>query len=144
MLADMSTFIKMSQLVDGTHPDDYGYMEMAAVWWAAFLEAEAEGFLEFADGTGADGRISASEEAELDGGDSIGDPGLPTYTAPAQPGATDASGSAKSVVNSGGVRGIGPAAVQAFAGKCGVALLASLALKLILFIVGIGLSLSLW
>ena len=160
VLAEMSSFIKLSQLMDGTHPGDYGYMEMAAVWWAAFLEAQAEGFLEFADGTGVDGRIGVGVEVELDGGDSTGDPGLPSYTtsapAPAETGVTDASGSAKSggvksgsaksesVVNSGEVRGIGLVRFQAFAGKCGVALFGSLVLKLILFIVGIGLSLSLW
>lgn len=84
VLADMSSFIKASQLVDGTHPDDTGYREMAAVWWSAVKVAVAEGLIGFAEGTGTDGRISASSEGKLDGGDSIGDPGLPAYTAPAQ------------------------------------------------------------
>jgi hypothetical protein len=85
VLADMSSFITLSQLVDGTHPDDQGYQEMAAVWWAAVKVAEGEGLIEVAEDTGLDGKISATVEANLDGGDSIADPGLPAYTAPAQP-----------------------------------------------------------
>ncbi|OOQ85849.1 hypothetical protein PEBR_24090 [Penicillium brasilianum] len=89
VLAEMSSFITLSQLVDGTHPDDQGYQEMAAVWWAAVKVAEGEGLIQSAEDTGLDGRISATVEAKLDGGDSIADPGLPAYTAPAQP--TDVS-----------------------------------------------------
>lgn len=37
ILADMHDgFILKSELVDGTHPNDYGYEKMAAVWYAAF------------------------------------------------------------------------------------------------------------
>lgn len=43
VLADMSKFIKEDQLVDGTHPDDYGYKEMASVWWAAIQVAQGAG-----------------------------------------------------------------------------------------------------
>ncbi|OQD76622.1 hypothetical protein PENDEC_c004G00696 [Penicillium decumbens] len=41
VLADMS-LVREDQLVDGVHPDDYGYKEMASVWWAAIQVAEAE------------------------------------------------------------------------------------------------------
>ncbi|KAJ5175389.1 CAZyme family CE3 [Penicillium canariense] len=83
VLADMSDFIKLSELVDGTHPDDDGYRSMAAVWWAAIQEAQSEGFLQKAADTGVNGTISKSVEKELD--DSTSDPDLPDYTAPAQP-----------------------------------------------------------
>ncbi|KAJ5389420.1 Lipase GDSL, partial [Penicillium cataractarum] len=72
VLADMSSFIKASQLVDGTHPDDQGYREMAAVWWAAVKVAETEGLMQFAEGTGEDGRISDAAEGKLDGGIVLG------------------------------------------------------------------------
>lgn len=37
ILADMHDgFILTSELVDGTHPNDFGYEKMAAVWYAAF------------------------------------------------------------------------------------------------------------
>ncbi|OKO99204.1 hypothetical protein PENSUB_8591 [Penicillium subrubescens] len=80
VLADMGSFIKESQLVDGTHPDDEGYRDMAAVWWAAIQQAVKEGFIEYAAGTGMDGRVSVSVEGELDGGDSVSDPVLPVYS----------------------------------------------------------------
>jgi hypothetical protein len=108
VLADMSTFIKESQLVDDTHPDDEGYREMAAVWWAAIQEAEKEGFIEYAANTGTDGRVSKSVEGELDGGDSVSDPGLPAYTVPAavQTGAAAAAAAqAGAVKATGGGRG---------------------------------------
>lgn len=133
VLAEMSTFIKLGQLVDGTHPDDAGYEEMAAVWWAAIRDAEREGFLERASGTGVDGRIGASVERALDDADSTEDPKLPSYTAPVQPGGSSSSStgspgsgisSVKTGVKSGGMAlgrgGMGAVAVRVFAGKCAV------------------------
>ena len=142
VLAEMSTFIKLDQLVDGTHPDDAGYEEMAAVWWAAIRDAEREGFLEHASGTGVDGGIERSVERALDDVDSTEDPKLPSYTAPAQPGSsssvissssTGSTGSGissiKTGVKSGGIalgkggrRGMGAVAVQVFAGKCALSM----------------------
>ncbi|CAG8927135.1 unnamed protein product [Penicillium salamii] len=84
VLAEMSTFIKSTQLVDGIHPTADGYEEMAAVWWAAIQEAENEGLLKAPTSTStSNGTISKSREKALD--DSTGDPDLPAYTAPAQP-----------------------------------------------------------
>jgi hypothetical protein len=83
VLADMSQFIKEDQLVDGIHPDDYGYKEMASVWWAAIQVAVAEGMLQQASDTGVNGTISRVLEESLD--DSTEDPALPAYSAPAQP-----------------------------------------------------------
>lgn len=86
VLADMSSFITQDQLVnDGIHPTDFGYKEMAAVWWAAIQTAYEEGFLQEAVDTSVNGTISRVVEMELDGGNSTGDPGLPRYEAPAQP-----------------------------------------------------------
>jgi len=82
VLADMS-LVREDQLVDGVHPDDYGYKEMASVWWAAIQVAEAEGMLQHASNTSADGTIGVALEESLD--DSTSDPDLPGYTAPAQP-----------------------------------------------------------
>ncbi|KAE8390395.1 hypothetical protein BDV23DRAFT_193793 [Aspergillus alliaceus] len=45
VLAEMSDFIKVNELVDGTHPTDHGYKKMASVWWAAIQEAEKAKFL---------------------------------------------------------------------------------------------------
>ncbi|OGM47389.1 hypothetical protein ABOM_002570 [Aspergillus bombycis] len=45
VLAEMSDFITVSELVDGTHPTDAGYKKMASVWWAAIQEAESAKFL---------------------------------------------------------------------------------------------------
>lgn len=118
VLADMSNFIKLSQLVDGTHPEDYGYEEMAAVWWAAIQEAEKEGFLQKAADTGLTGMISKTVEAALD--DSTSNPDLPAYTAPAQPEVTGSG------MGRDGTRCLGFVAAQAFAGKCDAGFLASL------------------
>ncbi|CAG7924390.1 unnamed protein product [Penicillium olsonii] len=84
VLAEMSTFIKSTQLVDGIHPTADGYEEMAAVWWAAIQEADTEGFLRAPASTStSNGTISKAREKALD--DSTDDPDLPAYTAPAQP-----------------------------------------------------------
>lgn len=84
VLAEMSTFIKSTQLVDGIHPTADGYEEMAAVWWAAIQEADTEGFLRAPASTAtSNGTISKAREKALD--DSTDDPDLPAYTAPAQP-----------------------------------------------------------
>lgn len=92
ILAEMSTFIKSDQLVDGIHPTASGYEEMASVWWAAIQEAEKEGFLSAPALTStSNGTISKAREKALD--DSTGDPSLPAYTAPAQP--TETSGGSR-------------------------------------------------
>lgn len=83
VLADMSKFIKEDQLVDGTHPDDYGYKEMASVWWAAIQVAQAEGMLQQASDTSVNGTIGEVLEKSLD--DGTDDPDLPAYAATAQP-----------------------------------------------------------
>lgn len=90
ILADMSCFIAKNQLVDGIHPTDYGYKEIAAVWWAAIQTAHEEGMLQEAADTGVNGTISRVVEMKLDGGNSTSDPGLPRYSAPAQPTLNDA------------------------------------------------------
>ncbi|KKK25956.1 hypothetical protein ARAM_003532 [Aspergillus rambellii] len=83
VLAEMSYFIKSDQLADGTHPTDSGYKEMASVWWAAIQEAEREGMLQAPNNIGEVGVLTQAKEASLD--DSITNPNLPDYTAPAQP-----------------------------------------------------------
>lgn len=47
VLADMHGLDgpQLSDLVDGTHPNDEGYLKMARIWHRAILEAEARGFL---------------------------------------------------------------------------------------------------
>ncbi|KAL4943119.1 SGNH hydrolase-type esterase domain-containing protein [Aspergillus oleicola] len=90
ILAEMSYFVGSERLVDGTHPDDTGYQEMAAVWWAAIQEAEDEGFLSKPnDVTSRMASVlkgnSTREGQGLDDGP-VNDPDLPNYIAPAQPG----------------------------------------------------------
>ncbi|PLB54069.1 SGNH hydrolase [Aspergillus steynii IBT 23096] len=82
VLAEMSDFIRKDELVDGTHPTDYGYKKMASVWWAAIQEAEADELLQQPKAT-ARGHNKALEKEVDDGG---GDPHLPEYDAPDQPG----------------------------------------------------------
>ncbi|RDW67257.1 SGNH/GDSL hydrolase family protein [Aspergillus mulundensis] len=91
VLAEMAYFITADQLVDGTHPSDRGYREMASVWWAAIRTAEEEGKLSEPNGVagavlkdlvGRNG-TAASEGRGLDDGP-VEDPGLPVYRAPAQ------------------------------------------------------------
>ncbi|KAL3493383.1 SGNH hydrolase-type esterase domain-containing protein [Aspergillus germanicus] len=130
VLAEMSYFVGSEYLVDGTHPDDEGYRAMAAVWWAAFQEAEREGFLvapndvensrgsnSGSTGSSSTANVSALVAGERNGTEGEGlddgpveDPGLPSYIAPAQP-AVDDDGAA---VNS--LRGWiwGALAVQGF------------------------------
>ncbi|KAL4787093.1 SGNH hydrolase-type esterase domain-containing protein [Aspergillus varians] len=91
VLAEMAYFLNVDQLVDGTHPDDQGYREMAAVWWAAIQQAEEEGMLGRPNGV-AKSAISLLSEVNmtsnanaLDDGP-VEDPLLPAYVAPAQPG----------------------------------------------------------
>lgn len=59
VVADMDTDQgpQPTQLVDGTHPTDAGYQEMANVWYNALIEASARGFLQPATNNGipADG-----------------------------------------------------------------------------------------
>ncbi|KAL4949829.1 SGNH hydrolase-type esterase domain-containing protein [Aspergillus filifer] len=107
ILAEMSYFIDSSRLVDGTHPDDQGYKEMAAVWWAAFQEAEDEGFLSAPnDVTTRMASVlkgnSTSEGEGLDDGP-VSDPELPAYVAPAQPGDTGTGDAARGGFNWKGV-----------------------------------------
>jgi lysophospholipase L1-like esterase len=47
VLADMnnSRGPQLDDLVDGTHPDDYGYKKMAAIWFNAIRRAREKGFL---------------------------------------------------------------------------------------------------
>ncbi|KNG81650.1 hypothetical protein ANOM_009765 [Aspergillus nomiae NRRL 13137] len=52
VLAEMSDFIKPEDLIDGTHPTDFGYKKMASVWWEAIQEAEREGLLQPPNHTG--------------------------------------------------------------------------------------------
>ncbi|GAB1203896.1 hypothetical protein APSETT445_002538 [Aspergillus pseudonomiae] len=52
VLAEMSDFIKPEDLIDGTHPTDFGYKKMASVWWEALQEAEREGLLQPPNHTG--------------------------------------------------------------------------------------------
>ncbi|KAH8891447.1 hypothetical protein GQ53DRAFT_865088 [Thozetella sp. PMI_491] len=41
-LADMHAFLTMNDISgDGTHPNDYGYKKMAAVWWDAFQKVQS-------------------------------------------------------------------------------------------------------
>ncbi|KAL4747809.1 SGNH hydrolase-type esterase domain-containing protein [Aspergillus terricola var. indicus] len=93
VLAEMSYFITDDQLVDGTHPSDTGYKEMAAVWWAAIHTAEEEGKLSapnivtksvLKDLVGVNGTVQ-TEGKGLDDGP-VEDPQLPAYNAPGQPG----------------------------------------------------------
>ncbi|KAL2818690.1 SGNH hydrolase-type esterase domain-containing protein [Aspergillus granulosus] len=106
ILAEMSYFISSEYLVDGTHPSDEGYRAMAAVWWAGIQEAEREGFLVKPNdvvGSGAGSQQSSdvsvlittqgngTKGEGLDDGP-VGDPGLPSYIAPAQPGGSDDDG----------------------------------------------------
>ncbi|KAJ5555374.1 hypothetical protein N7461_003844 [Penicillium sp. DV-2018c] len=84
VLADMSTFIKWNELVDGIHPTADGYERMASVWWAAIQEAEKEGLLKAPRPTStSDGTMNGTYEKGLD--DSIENPSLPAYTASPQP-----------------------------------------------------------
>ncbi|KAB8270801.1 hypothetical protein BDV30DRAFT_241024 [Aspergillus minisclerotigenes] len=52
VLAEMSDFIKVEDLIDGTHPNDFGYKKVASVWWEAIQEAEREGRLQPPNKTG--------------------------------------------------------------------------------------------
>jgi hypothetical protein len=84
VLAEMSTFIKSDQLVDGIHPTAAGYEEMASVWWAAIQVAENEALLKAPASTSMNnGALTKAQEKALD--DSTDDPDLPAYTAPSQP-----------------------------------------------------------
>lgn len=100
ILAEMSYFITSSQLVDGTHPSDEGYKEMASVWWDAIGTAEEEGMLAkpnkvpgqaVAAVQGGNGTSEGGNEGRgLDDGP-VEDPKLPYYVAPPQPGETSSS-----------------------------------------------------
>ncbi|CAI7676667.1 hypothetical protein N7533_010261 [Penicillium manginii] len=78
VLADMSHFIKVDELVDRVHPDDAAYEKMASVWWAAFQTAQSEGMLQNFNYTS-----TMFNMKKLD--DNTTDPHLPAYSAPAQP-----------------------------------------------------------
>ncbi|KAL2832520.1 SGNH hydrolase-type esterase domain-containing protein [Aspergillus cavernicola] len=132
VLAEMSYFIGSERLVDGTHPDDTGYKEMAAVWWAAISTAESEGLLERANGVGkamavlTGGNGTRQEGAGLDDGGVVEDPGLPAYIAPAQPSGDTGGAAARWGVGIGrgevvwmvGVLGIGEFLTSDTSGLC--------------------------
>ncbi|KAL4997574.1 SGNH hydrolase-type esterase domain-containing protein [Aspergillus recurvatus] len=114
VLAEMSYFITDDQLVDGTHPSDTGYKEMAAVWWAAIQTAEEEGKLSepnvvaksvLKDLVGVNG-TAQNEGRGLDDGP-VEDPELPEYVAPGQPG------------GSGGDEGVAVTLRRGLGGKLG-------------------------
>lgn len=81
LLAEMSEFIHKDELVDGTHPTDFGYKKMASVWWAAIQEAETEDLLQRPKTT----LRSHNKALEKEVDDAGGDPHLPEYDAPDQP-----------------------------------------------------------
>lgn len=78
VLADMSSFITLDDLIDATHPTDAGYKRMASVWWAAIQDALQEDMIQRFNYT-----ITSKLEKSLD--NSTSNPNLPSYTAPAQP-----------------------------------------------------------
>lgn len=48
VLADMSKgddALTTNELIDKTHPTEFGYSKMALIWWNAIQEAESKGFL---------------------------------------------------------------------------------------------------
>jgi hypothetical protein len=48
VLADMSKgddSLTANELIDKTHPTEFGYSKMALIWWNAIQEAESKGFL---------------------------------------------------------------------------------------------------
>ncbi|KAL4874886.1 SGNH hydrolase-type esterase domain-containing protein [Aspergillus karnatakaensis] len=112
VLAEMSYFIGSEMLVDGTHPDNQGYKNMAAVWWAAVQTAESEGLLSAPNevrgggkvavvaGTGS-GNGTVKEGEGLDDGP-VEDPELPGYIAPAQPGDEGTGGASGIAAGVGG------------------------------------------
>ncbi|KAL4735449.1 SGNH hydrolase-type esterase domain-containing protein [Aspergillus similis] len=111
VLAEMSYFITDDQLVDGTHPSDTGYKEMASVWWAAIQTAEEEGKLSapnivtnsaLKDLVGMNG-TTQTEGKGLDDGP-LEDPQLPEYNAPGQPGGSG-GGEGGAVALAWGLRG---------------------------------------
>ncbi|KAF7589874.1 hypothetical protein BBP40_003586 [Aspergillus hancockii] len=72
VLAEMSQFIKLEELVDGTHPNDYGYKKMASVWWAAIQEAERESLLQPPNDTGvSDTKKTTCEKVYGSGGERV-------------------------------------------------------------------------
>lgn len=74
VLAEMSQFIKLSDLVDDkTHPNDGGYKKMAAVWWAAIEQAEKESLLRAPKEVKKGGECE--ERGRGDGGDDEKDTG---------------------------------------------------------------------
>ncbi|KAA8642006.1 SGNH/GDSL hydrolase family protein [Aspergillus tanneri] len=81
VLAEMNHFITVDELVDGTHPNDYGYKKMASVWWAAIQEAEKEGLLQQSKNTAR----GHSKALGMQSDDAAGNPHLPEYKAPKQP-----------------------------------------------------------
>ncbi len=54
VLADMHGLDgpQLSDLVDGTHPNDYGYSKMASIWYQALQNAAAAGFISAAENIG--------------------------------------------------------------------------------------------
>ncbi|KAH8678326.1 hypothetical protein BX600DRAFT_545929 [Xylariales sp. PMI_506] len=44
-LAEMDGWVTDADLVDGTHPDDYGYFKMAAEWYRVFVDVFLAGWL---------------------------------------------------------------------------------------------------
>ncbi|KAL4902699.1 SGNH hydrolase-type esterase domain-containing protein [Aspergillus multicolor] len=110
VLAEMSYFITDGELVDGTHPSDHGYRQMASVWWAAIQTAEEEGKLDAPNGVasavlkdlvGRNG-TAGSEGRGLDDGP-IEDPNLPVYRAPGQPGGSGGGEGGAVALGVGGV-----------------------------------------
>ncbi|KAL4894245.1 SGNH hydrolase-type esterase domain-containing protein [Aspergillus ambiguus] len=83
VLAEMSHFIKPDQLVDGIHPTDVGYKEMAAVWWASIEAVDEEGMLQRPNDIDIliTGNVSSKQTTTVN----ISNPDLPYYSAIPQP-----------------------------------------------------------
>ncbi|KAL5362232.1 SGNH hydrolase-type esterase domain-containing protein [Aspergillus floccosus] len=83
VLAEMSQFIKFDQLKDGTHPLDFGYKEMASVWWAAIETAQQAGM--FQKPNNADFLKASNTTSKQALNANVSDPDLPYYSAVPQP-----------------------------------------------------------
>ncbi|KAE8145759.1 hypothetical protein BDV25DRAFT_144353 [Aspergillus avenaceus] len=72
VLAEMSDFITLGELQDGTHPTDHGYFKMSSVWWAAIQVAEKEGMLQPPKDIGVDDKTSTTCEKKYGSGNGRG------------------------------------------------------------------------
>ncbi|KAE8138735.1 hypothetical protein BDV38DRAFT_281664 [Aspergillus pseudotamarii] len=72
ILTEMTNFIKIEDLIDGTHLTDFGYKKMALAWWEVIQDTELQRLLQSPNNTGVSGTGRTTCKKEYGSGNKRG------------------------------------------------------------------------